>query len=62
MACHLVGAKLLSEPKWNIVNAQLGTHFSEILYSYIFIQENALKNVVGKISAILFRPQYINWG
>ena len=28
--------------------------------SYIFIQENAFKNVIGKMAAIVFRPQYVN--
>ena len=38
----------------------LGTNFSEILIenSYIFIQENALENVVWKLSAILSQTQY----
>ena len=35
----------------------LGTNFSEILYLYIFLQENAFENVVWKVAAILSRPQ-----
>ena len=27
----------------------------------MFIQENAIENVVWKMSAILSRPQYVNW-
>ena len=39
----------------------LGAQFNEIFYrnSYIFIEENALENVVWKMAAILFRPQYV---
>ena len=40
----------------------LGTNFNEIFYrnSYIFIQENALENVVREMASMLSRPQYVN--
>ena len=46
MACHLFGAKPLSEPM--LPYGPLGTKFSEIWTqnSVIFIQENAFENVV----------------
>ena len=41
----------------------LGTNFSEILIGIqimIFIQENALENVVCEMASIFSRPQYVN--
>ena len=41
----------------------LGTNFSEMLFSQnsnIFIQENALQNVVCEMASILSRPQCVN--
>ena len=48
---------------WNVVNWILGNQLQWYLNhnSYIFIQENAFENVVWKISAILSRPQCVNW-
>ena len=37
----------------------LGTSFSEMWNSYIFIQENPFENVVWKIAAIMSRPQCV---
>ena len=49
---------------WNIVNWTLRNKFQWNLKqnSYIFIQENALENVVWKIAAILSLPQCVNPG
>ena len=46
---------------WNIVNRTLGTKCQWNLnrQSYIFIQENAFENIVGKIAGILPRPQCV---
>ena len=61
MACHLAGAKPLSEPMleyWTLVN-KLQWNVDKNLC--IFIQENAFENVVWKMAAILPRPQWVNW-
>ena len=46
---------------WNIVNWTLGNKFQWNINRnlYIFIQENAFKNVVWKMAVILFRPQCV---
>ena len=46
---------------WNIVNETLGNklQWNFIRNSNIFIQENALENVVGETAAILSRPQCV---
>ena len=49
MACHLIGTKPLSEIKF-------------YRHSYIFIQENPLKNVVWKMAAIVHRIKCVNGG
>ena len=63
MACRLTGAKPLSEPmleyfvNWTLRNkAQWNINRN----SYIFIQENVSENVVGKMAAMLSRPQCVN--
>ena len=56
MACRLVGTKPLSEPMLEyIVNLTPGNKFQWNINrnSYIFIQENAYKNVVCEMPAIL---------
>ena len=47
---------------WNIVNWIIKNKFQWILNLnlYIFIQENAFKNVICKMAAILSRFQYVN--
>ena len=64
MACHLVGAKPLSEPM--LAYCQLDpleqtSAKSESKFIF-FIQENAFENVVWKMTAILCRPQCVNTG
>ena len=49
MDCRLVGAKPLSEPMMEYY----------VLYSNIFILENALESVVCEMAAILSLPQCI---
>ena len=63
MACHQAGAMPLKQC-WNIVNWTPGNRIQWNLNrnSYIFIQENALENVVWKMAAILSRPQCVNFG
>ena len=48
---------------WNIVNQTLGKKLQWNLKqnSFVFIQENALENVVWKMVAILSLPECINW-
>ena len=62
MACRLVGAKPLSEPMMDIVYWTLRNKLQWNLNrnSNIFIQENAFKNVVWKMAAILFRFHCVN--
>ena len=65
MACSLAGAKPLSETtNGMLLIGPLETNFSEILIKslYVFIQENALENVVWKMAAILSRPQCVKQG
>ena len=61
MACHLAGAKPLSNQYWNIVNSNLRNKLPWNLErnSFIFIQENAFENVVWKMAAILSWPQWV---
>ena len=62
MACRLAGAKPLSEPMleycWLEPWRQIQWNLHQNLY--IFIQENAFENVVGKMAAMLSRPQCVN--
>ena len=62
MACGLDGPKPLSEQCWNAVNWTLGNKLQRNLNRifYTFIQENASKNVVWKMWAILSRLQCVN--
>ena len=62
MACRLVGAKPLSEPKLEICNWILANKLQWNLNQnlYIYIQENASENVVWKMVAMLSRPQCVN--
>ena len=58
MACRLDDAKALFEQSWNII---YWTHRNKLKWnlkrnSYIFIQENAIENVVRKMAANLSRP------
>ena len=65
LACHLVGAKPLSELRLNIVNWDIRTIFSEVLGEiHKFIQGNAFENVVRKMPAFFSRPQCVKlpWG
>ena len=56
MACHLVGARLLSKPMLKYCQSdKLQWNFNQ--NSYIFIQENPSKDVVWKKAAILSWPQ-----
>ena len=61
MVCRLDGAKPLSEPMleycWTLRN-KLQWKFNR--NSNIFIQENALENVVCEMASILSRPQCVN--
>ena len=59
MACRLFGAKPLSEPM--LPCCQLEPKENILLTKFLkdFIKENALKNVVCKMSAMLSRPQYV---
>ena len=61
MACRLDGAKLLSDQCWNIVNWTLRNkiQWNFNRNSYIFIQENALENVVCEVASFLSRPQCV---
>ena len=61
MACRLVDTKPLSEPMLENckLNAWEKLPWSFIWNSYIFGQENAFVNVVGKMADILFRPQCV---
>ena len=64
MACHLVGAKPLSEPMRDYRQLDPWEQkFSEIFIqnSYIFIQEKAFEQVVCKMAAILSRPQCVKY-
>ena len=64
MACRLSGAKPLSKPmlayyiNWTIGN-KLQWNLNWNLH--VFIQENGYENVVRKYSAILSRPQCVNF-
>ena len=62
MACRLVGANPLSEPMLECLkfDHQEQTSLSINQNPYIFIQENALENVVCEIAAIFSRPQCVN--
>ena len=62
-ACHLAGAKPLSEPMLDIVNWTLGNklQWNRNRDLYIFIQENAPEDVVWKMVTILSRPQFVKW-
>ena len=59
MACHLIGAKPLSEPMLDIVNSKLRSKLQWNIKqnSYIFIQENAFENVICEMVPILSRPE-----
>ena len=50
---------------WNnagiVLIAPLGTNFNIRRNLCIFIQENAVENVVWKMTAILSRPQFLKW-
>ena len=48
---------------WNFDNCTLGNKLQWNLNRnvYIFIQENAFENLVGKMAAILYRPQCVNF-
>ena len=61
MACHLSGAKPLSEPMLEYISWIFGNKFQWNLGRklYIFVQENAFENVVWKMAAILSRPQCV---
>ena len=62
MACRLDGAKPFPEPMLDNVNWTLINKFqwNVIRNSNIFIQENALQNVVCEMASILFMPQCVN--
>ena len=57
MACHLVGAKPLSEKNAGILLIQWS--FYQNSHIFIQLQENALEKVVSKKAAILSRPQSV---
>ena len=62
MAWCLAGAKPLSDQFWNMVNWTLGKKLKWNLNTnlYIFIQANAFENVVWEMTAILYRPEYVD--
>ena len=62
MACHLVGAKQLSEPMLEQFIWPLGTNFSEMLIEIhtFSLKENAFENAVFEMAANLSRPQCVN--
>ena len=63
MACRLDSAKLLSEPMLEYCQLDLKEHISVIFFiqnSKVFIQANALENVICEMVVILFRPQCVN--
>ena len=57
MACHLLGAKPLSEP---MLVCSTGTLGNSNQNSNIFIQVNAIDYVIWKMAAIVSPPQYVN--
>ena len=59
MACHLFGAKPLSEPMLLYCQLDHKEHISVEFYLKVFTQENALENVVCEKAAILSRPRYV---
>ena len=61
MACRLAGTKPLFDQWWNIVNWALRNklQWNFVWNSNIFIQENALENVVCEMASILSRPQCV---
>ena len=59
MACHLVGAKLLSEPVLDYCKLDLNFQWNFNKNSYIFIKENAFETVVCEVAAILSRLQCV---
>ena len=63
MACRLAGAKPLSEPMLEYLYYTIRNKFQWNFNrnAYIFIQENAFKDVVREKAAILCRPQCVNW-
>ena len=60
-ACHLAGAKPLSEPMMEYCSLDLGNKFQWKFHpnTTIFIQENAFENVVWEMAVILPQPQYV---
>ena len=62
MACHLIGAKPLSEPMPDYCQLDPWEHISMKINqnTAIFIEENAHENVVYEMASILSRPQCVN--
>ena len=58
MACRLFGAKPLSKPMLPYCQLDPTEHISMEFYSKVFIQGNALENVVCEMAAILPWPQW----
>ena len=63
MACRLFGAKPLSRPMLPYCQLDPKEHISVIFYVKfkVFIQGNALKNVVCEMVAIFSRSQCVGW-
>ena len=60
MARRLSGAKPLSEPMMTYCQLDPKERISNIIWnSKVFIQENAFKNIVCEMAAMLSRPQWI---
>ena len=62
MACHLTGAKPLSEAmlEYCILDPWEHTSMKSYRNLYIFIQGNAIENIVWKMAAIFSRPQRLH--
>ena len=63
MACQLLSAKLLSEPRLPDCQYEPKEHISVKYYpksNSFFSQEEALANTVWEMAAIFSGPQYVN--
>ena len=62
MACRLDDTKPLSKPMLEccLLDPQEQLKWKLKRNSYVFIQENAIANVVWKMATILYRPQRVN--
>ena len=58
MVCRCQAITRTNADLWSI--GPLGTNFSEVRNSNIFIQDNVLENVVCEMTVILFRGRWVN--